>query len=175
MKPSPRILAALVVTLGLAGVASAQTPAPRREPVPSRSNRTAYRPAYNYVQYPHPSYESAARRPYVPYHSSYDDYDSGPGREYRTYPNYGYRNPGGVGRRAEFYPPGNHFQNEGVTLSPGQFGNGGLPSRADQLDAVRTGIQHDRMLNSQMGTYGAPLGGFGLGYGLGFGFGLPFR
>src|SRR5438309_2282748 len=52
----------------------------------------------------------------------------------------GFRNPGGVGRYAEYYPPGDRFQVEGDPVRVAQFGVGGYPSQADQRAAQQLGI-----------------------------------
>ena len=39
----------------------------------------------------------------------------------------GFRNPGGVGRHAEYYPPGDQFQTQGDPVRVARFGVGRLP------------------------------------------------
>jgi len=80
----------------------------------------------------------------------------------------GFRNPGGVGRHAEYYLPGDRFQTEGDPVRVAKFGVGGYPSRAEQMHAEQIGISRynsiqghiDRMATPQFG-YGFGVGGFG--------------
>ena len=56
----------------------------------------------------------------------------------------GFRNPGGVGRHAEYYPAGDHFQVENDPVRTAKFAQGGgAPDRAEQLAAQRIGIQRN--------------------------------
>jgi hypothetical protein len=52
----------------------------------------------------------------------------------------GFRNPGGVGRHAEYYLPGDRFQVETDPVRVARFNQGGYPSRAEQLAAQQVGI-----------------------------------
>src|SRR5262249_35210283 len=52
----------------------------------------------------------------------------------------GFRNPGNVGRHAEYYYPGEQFQVQGDPVRVAQFGVGGYPSRSEQLAAQQVGI-----------------------------------
>jgi len=47
----------------------------------------------------------------------------------------GFRNPGNVGRHAEYYLPGDRFQVEQDPVRVAQFNKGGYPSRSEQLAA----------------------------------------
>lgn len=80
---------------------------------------------------------------------------------------YGFRNPGGVGRRAEYYPPGDRFQNDSPRRVTARIGNGGQPDRAEQLQAQAVGGANYGRLQSHIDRYGSPR--FGFGYGFGFG------
>jgi hypothetical protein len=84
---------------------------------------------------------------------------------------YGFRNPGGVGRMAEYYPPGDRFQNDSPRHVTAQIGNGGQPDRNEQLQAEAVGVQRYNALQSHIDRYGAPFG-FGYGWGMGYGFGF---
>lgn len=92
-----------------------------------------------------------------PYPSYYNDDSSA-----------GFRNPGNIGRHAEYYYPGEQFQSAGDPVKVAQFGQGGYPSRSEQLAAQQVGIsrynsiqQHiDRMAMPRFG-YGFGVGGFG--------------
>jgi hypothetical protein len=78
----------------------------------------------------------------------------------------GYRNPGGVGRYAEYYPPGNQFQ-----IDPSQISHtasfdtaAGVPDRAEQLAAQQVGIARANSLQSHIDSYARPYFGLGVGY-----------
>jgi hypothetical protein len=80
---------------------------------------------------------------------------------------WGYRNPGGVGRYKEYYPPGNRFQNENPPTIVARFDQGPYgTTRQAQLQAVSIGTQRNSTILGNIGTYGRPLG-FGYGFGLG--------
>jgi hypothetical protein len=84
---------------------------------------------------------------------------------------WGYRNPGNVGRRAEYYPPGNRFQNEGAGPHVAYYDQGpAATQRYAQLQSEMVGIGRYRSVQSGINVYGRPLGfGFPV-YGFGFGF-----
>jgi hypothetical protein len=87
---------------------------------------------------------------------------------YRNDMSAGFRNPGGVGRYAEYYPPGDKFQNDqtGVQRAPANFDNGeGPPSRQEQLQAQQIGIQRNNALQQHIDNYAAPRFGYGFGVG----------
>ncbi len=82
----------------------------------------------------------------------------------------GFQNPGGIGKRAEYY--------DEFTLAPpidyhpqplARFGVGGGPDRNEQFEAQRIGQQRYRNLQGHIDAYGRPFGGYGFGYGLGYG------
>ena len=92
---------------------------------------------------------------------------------------YGFRNPGGIGRVREFYPPGNVFERTSNRVRTARFDEGpAATSRQYQMTAQRVGDERTRTLNSQIAAYGRPLNfGFGYGYGLGgyrYGSRLPY-
>lgn len=89
---------------------------------------------------------------------------------------YGFRNPGGVGRMNEFYPPGNKFENGGRDpVKVAQFGSGSPAlSNESQMQAQRIGIARSRELHEHIDRYSRPMGGWGYGYGFGYGFGARF-
>ncbi|MEO6812263.1 MAG: hypothetical protein ABI353_24405 [Isosphaeraceae bacterium] len=94
-------------------------------------------------------------------------------RNYR-HETYGWRNPGGVGRSPEYYPPGDQFQNSeaGGAVPPSTFNQQtNAISRSAQLQALQVGNQRAATLQNHIDRYGRPLG-FGFGYGLGGGGGL---
>jgi hypothetical protein len=94
------------------------------------------------------------------------------------YPNYyendetaGFRNPGGVGRYREYYPPGNQFQlgrERDPTVVARFDRGGGAPDRAEQLQAEALGIAKYNSIQGHIDNYARPAFGFGYGVG-GFG------
>ncbi len=80
----------------------------------------------------------------------------------------GFRNPGGVGRHAEYYPPGNQFQVQNDPVRVAEFGKGGYPSRAEQMQAESLGIQRYNSIQRHIDNYAMPRFGYGFGVG-GFG------
>ena len=114
--------------------------------------------------------------PYLPLYTKRNVYRSrtAPYPEPRDPDNeYGFRNPGGIGRFSEYYPPGNQFQNGGrdptrvagfsQNIAPGT-------SRADQLAAQQAGIARMNEQDNRINALARPLG---FGYGFGFG-GFPY-
>jgi hypothetical protein len=78
----------------------------------------------------------------------------------------GFRNPGGVGRHAEYYPPGDQFQIPATDpVRVAQFGVGGYPSRAEQLQAQQVGISRYNSIQQHIDNYAMPHWGFGFGVG----------
>ena len=167
-----RPLLAIAIVAGAAGSASAQTPTQTPPASP-------------------PAAPAQARAPLTRLSDPYmDTYSSGHTYRSRTAPrlpprdpdsDYGFRNPGGVGRMAEFYPPGNSFQSGGGAGTVGsdpvkvaQFGNGpSATSRAEQLQAQAAGNAKTRTLNQHIDTYSQPLR-FGYGFGFGGYGGFPY-
>jgi len=110
--------------------------------------------------------------PYTPIYNNTHRYRSRTAPQHVMDPDseYGYRNPGGVGRMNEFYPPGNAFEKGTDPVVVAQFGQGPqATSRSAQMQAQSLGIQRTRTLNQHIDAYGRP---FGFGYGGGFGFGF---
>jgi hypothetical protein len=77
----------------------------------------------------------------------------------------GFRNPGGVGRHAEYYMPGDRFQVENDPVRVARFGEGGYPSRSEQLEAQRIGISRYNSIQQHIDNYAMPHWGFGFGVG----------
>ncbi len=78
----------------------------------------------------------------------------------------GFRNPGGIGRHAEYYYAGEQFQAQGDPVRVAQFGVGGYPSRAEQLAAQQVGIARYNSIQGHIDRmarfgYGFGVGGFG--------------
>jgi hypothetical protein len=82
----------------------------------------------------------------------------------------GFRNPGGVGRYAEYYPPGNRFQVEGDPTRVAGFSQGGYPSREEQMEAQRVGISRYNSIQQHIDNYARPYWGYGFGVGFYGGF-----
>jgi hypothetical protein len=172
----PRLLkvaSALLVSTVCGAPAFAQTPAtaggqaaPRRQaaaqaapavdprtgaiPVPvAKTQATRRRSIVHHYPYPYPGYYQDDRRA-------------------------GWRNPGGVGRYAEYYPPGDQFQLNMIPPQPlyaaGFTRGGGIPTRADQLAAQQIGIQRENAIQSHIDNYARPYFGYGLGVGFFGGF-----
>ena len=80
----------------------------------------------------------------------------------------GFRNPGGVGRHAEYYLPGDRFQSEGDPVRVAKFGVGGYPSRSEQLAAQQVGISRYNSIQNHIDRMAMPHFGYGFGAG-GFG------
>jgi hypothetical protein len=81
--------------------------------------------------------------------------------------NGGFRNPGGVGRYSEYYPPGDRFQGNAVDpVRVAGFDRGGGPTLADQRAAQQIGIQRESVMQRHIDNYARPF--FGYGYGVGF-------
>lgn len=139
-----------------------------------------YEPASaSVLRYHKPVRRTAARaddRPDSRYDSRsdarYDSRAESPRPSTRPADDYGVRNPGGVGRRAEYYPPGNTFQNEGDPTQVAGYDTGVGPSREDQYRAAEIGIRRNDSLQRHIDRYARPpFIGFGFGFG---GFGGPF-
>ncbi|WP_422926193.1 hypothetical protein [Singulisphaera sp. PoT] len=122
---------------------SATTPTPAKKAV-TRTQARQRRSIVHHYPYPYPGY----------YHSDR---------------NAGWRNPGGVGRYGDYYPAGDRFQaNDNVErdpVSPATFGNGGIPSRDEQLQAQQIGVQKDRVMQDHIDNYARPYYGYGFGVG----------
>jgi hypothetical protein len=80
----------------------------------------------------------------------------------------GFRNPGGIGRHAEYYYGGEQFQNQGDPVRVAQFGVGGYPSRSEQLAAQQVGISRYNSIQGHIDNMARPVFGYGFGVG-GFG------
>jgi hypothetical protein len=92
-----------------------------------------------------------------PYPGAYHDDDTA-----------GFRNPGNVGRHAEYYLPGDRFQVEQDPVRVARFNQGGYPSRSEQLAAQQVGISRYNSIQGHIDNYAMPRFGYGFGYG-GFG------
>jgi len=83
----------------------------------------------------------------------------------------GFRNPGGVGRYSEYYPPGNRFQSGGTDpVKVAKFDQGGgAPDRQEQIQAYNAGTARYNAIQQHIDRYGSRMF-FGYGFGMG-GFG----
>lgn len=168
MRPRFRSLGFSLVVLPLLAVSlrssatcggeSVQPPPPAESPAPQARPRENAYPDHVRPQ----AYYRHARRSIV-HHYPY------------PYPGYynndataGFRNPGGVGRHAEYYPPGDQFQVQGDPTRVARFGVGGYPSRSEQLAAQQVGISRYNSIQRHIDNYAMPRFGYGFGVG-GFG------
>ena len=171
----PQIAAAVIVAGAFAPFATAQAPpAPRsRHPPPPGSHRPS--PANRPPGPPRHALAAAdlppERRPPVRLSVLRDAGADGKPiglrvRADRYQVSAGYRNPGGVGRYLEYYPPGNEFQVERDPVRVARFGEGGVPDRDEQRAAQQVGIQRYNSIQQHIDSYAHP---YGFGYGFGFG------
>jgi len=162
-----RVTSALLLSGTLAPLATAQTPPPRYNVQrPANPQVTAPRQAPATSTPSAAQAQSQARRRSIVHHYPY------------PYANYyyndrtaGFRNPGGGGRYAEYYPPGDRFQNESGRdpVRVATFDRGGGPTLADQRAAQQIGIQRESVIYNHIDSYARPYGfGFGVGYFGGF-------
>jgi hypothetical protein len=132
--------------------AAAKTPATRTQ---AQTAKTQNQPArrrsiVHHYPYPYPAYYSQDRSA-------------------------GWRNPGGVGRYQEYYPPADQFQAEQQdrqrdSVRVAQFGSGGIPDRSEQLQAQQIGIQRYNSIQNHIDNYARPYYGYGFGVGFFGGF-----
>ncbi len=137
-----------------------QNASPAANQVAGQPARSAYPGVPDHIR--PQAYEPQRRRSIVhhypyPYPGYYNNDDTA-----------GFRNPGGVGKYAEYYPPGNQFQVQGDPVRVAQFGVGGYPSRGEQMAAQRIGISRYNSIQNHIDNYARPAFGFGFGVG-GFG------
>jgi hypothetical protein len=77
----------------------------------------------------------------------------------------GFRNPGGVGRYAEYYPPGDRFQENIDPVRAAHFDTG-FGNRQEQLQSEQVGVQRDNAIMNHIDSMARPA--FGIGYFGGF-------
>ena len=169
----PQIAAAVIVIGAIAPFATAQAPPAPRRPAPGTPRVAPAAPRQSTQVRPEATPRSTYRRSVV--HRYAYPSQSAPGRtESRSSSAYeqtdssmaGYRNPGGVGRYLEYYPPGNEFQTGRDPVRVARFGGGGVPDRADQRAAQELGVQRYNAIQNHIDSYARP---YGYGYGFGFG------
>jgi hypothetical protein len=80
----------------------------------------------------------------------------------------GFRNPGGRGRYAEYYAPGDDFHDQ-TARDPVQRAKfdqgGGAPDRAEQIQAYNAGTQRYNSIQRSIDSYARPAWGMGFGVG----------
>src|SRR5947209_1259739 len=161
------------IFVGLAFFSWSPPPSPGQEPAPATTapaaNVTSNTPNQpnqtvgSVPDYIRPQAHQPHRRRSIVHHYPYPY----PGAYYAD-ETAGFRNPGGVGRYAEYYPPGDRFQVQGDPVRVAQFGVGGYPSQADQRAAQQLGISRNNSLQQHIDNYAMPHYGYGFGMG-GFG------
>ena len=159
------VVVLLVVGAGFRGVNLASGQAPEGQAAAAAGNGTAST-AGGGIAYPdhvRPQAHYPQRRRSIVHHYNY------------PYPSYynddataGFRNPGGIGRHAEYYYSGEQFQNQGDPVRVAQFGVGGYPSRSEQLAAQQVGISRYNSIQGHIDNMARPVFGYGFGVG-GFG------
>ena len=77
----------------------------------------------------------------------------------------GFRNPGGVGRYIEYYPPGDKFQENNDPVQAARFDTG-FGNRSEQIQAQQVGIQRENAIMNNIDRMAAPR--LGVGYFGGF-------
>ena len=77
----------------------------------------------------------------------------------------GFRNPGGVGRYIEYYPPGDRFQENSDPVRVARFDTG-FGNRSEQMQAQQVGIQRENAIMNNIDRMAAPR--LGIGYFGGF-------
>jgi hypothetical protein len=143
---------------------------------PASARRTAYRPTQGRLHHPgiptdpsHPDYYEPAHRSVIrhnPLNERYS-YNASPDNQAP-----GFRNPGGIGRNAEYYPAGDKFDNEGVRFKPAQFDQGpAATSRASQIASYNAGTQRYNAIQGSINSYARPSFGIGFGGGVFYGVG----
>ena len=170
----------LLVAGGSLALAQEPTPPPSNPAVPAASTQPArfvdpYLPNLGAAK-PDPEetptpYVSPRRAPRT--RTAPDPHDSAYRQNSSSSSSFGFRNPGGVGRNAEFYPPGNNFNSGGTDpIGVAHFGGGpSSTSRQSQLQSQQVGIQRQNEYDNRINALARPLGGFGAGFGFGYGFG----
>jgi len=147
-----------------APAAFGQTAPPPAPPIAGDSPAAAAQGSNAYPSHVRPQAHYPQRRRSIVQHYAY------------PYPGYyhnddtaGFRNPGGVGRHAEYYPAGDRFQVENDPVRAAKFDQGGgAPDRSEQLAAQQIGIQRNNSLQQHIDNYARPSFGYGFGVG-GFG------
>jgi hypothetical protein len=156
-------LGAGALCVSLSGASGQEPAVPSQAPANSDgANQPA--PTYGSVpDYVKPQAHQPQRRRSIVHHYPYPY----PGA-YNEDETAGFRNPGGVGRHAEYYLPGDRFQVEQDPVRVARFNEGGYPSRSEQLAAQQVGISRYNSIQRHIDNYAMPHYGYGFGMG-GFG------
>jgi hypothetical protein len=157
---------ALIVSAAIVSISFAQAPTPANRQTPASTTSTQQvAPA----QKPSNATTATAAKPAVRRRSVVHHYPY-------PYPDYyygdrmaGWRNPGGVGRYGEYYPPGGQYEMNMNALAPlraaGFNQGGGIPTRQEQLAAQQVGIQRQNSIQQHIDNYARPYVGYGFGVG----------
>jgi hypothetical protein len=159
----------------LANDPAARQPAAKQAD-PATARRTAYRPTQERFSQPgiptdpsHPDYYEPAHRSVIRHNPLNERYSYGSSQGNQ---NPGFRNPGGVGRNAEYYPAGDKFDSEGVHFKPAQFDQGpAATSRSAQIASYNAGTQRYNAIQRSINSYARPSFGIGFGGGVFYGVG----
>jgi hypothetical protein len=161
--------------IGLLGLAALMAPVPGsvraigQEPAASRRTPAASsQSAAPYPEHIRPQAHYPQRRRSIVQHYPY------------PYPGYyhgddsaGFRNPGGVGRHAEYYPAGDgesQLERERVPAAPpvARFDTNPDLNRDEQIRATQVGVQRYNSIQNHIDRMARPFWGYGFGVG-GFG------
>lgn len=128
-------------------------------------------PNYHYSFYPPIPVEPSHPNYYAPAHKTVVRHNPLPQSDH----SWGVRNPGGVGRYAEYYPPDNKFQNANARVPVAKFDTGEGPNRAEQQASQSLGIQRANQIQGNINSYSRMSYGYGFGLGGGGGgvYGFP--
>lgn len=133
---------------------------PSPDPAASAAPEEAY-PAHIRPQAHYPQQRRSVVQHYpYPYPEYYHGDSSG-----------GFRNPGGRGRYAEYFPAGDDYHDRTATdpVRRAKFDQGGgAPDRAEQIAAYNAGTQRYNAIQRSIDSYARPYWGVGFGAG-GFG------
>jgi len=157
----------IALTLGGSAAAEAQqAPAPPRPPQDAVSERMQpYDDLAGQLPHMRPQAVYPQKRRSVVQHYQYPY----PGA-YHGDATGGFRNPGGVGRYSEYYPPGDRFQQNNDPVKVAKFDQGGgAPDRQEQIEAYNAGTARYNAIQRHIDRYGSRMY-FGFGFGMG-GFG----
>ena len=152
-----RVATALLFSGAFSSIATAQSPSPAPSDLAPGAAQVSPEPTN---PAPVPARVPLRRRSIVhhypyPYPGYYQDDQSA-----------GFRNPGGVGRYAEYYPPGDQFQVEQDPVKVATFDQGGGPNWDEQRAAQQLGVQKSQAIQQHIDDYARPY--FGYGFGTGF-------
>ena len=155
---------AILTALSWATPAGAQD-APPAPPIDDSAPQAARQPSSPYPSHIRPQADYHQKRRSIVHHYPY------------PYPGYyhndesaGFRNPGGVGRYAEYYSPGEtqtQLEREHVPAAPpvAQFDTNPAINRQEQMQATQIGVQRYNSIQNHIDRMAAPAWGYGFGVG----------